>query len=590
MNGVAVAMTDQPDERALRWLASPLRRTADLIVSAGAVLLLAPVLVIVAFLVLTLDGRPVLFRQERIGRYGEPFPLYKFRTMRSAEDSVGSLLDSGARTTRLGELLRRTSIDELPGLWSILAGPMSVVGPRPLLALHVPLYEHTHPERLIARPGLTGLAQIMGRKDLTFRERLDLDVAYVRSAGPSRDVTIVLRTFLAVIRGLGRPSEGQIEEVDDIGLADAIRSAAVKPRWEHGSFLQPHGAVGSEAQRSRSAGAPGAPGVPEDPRHGGVVFGTARQALIALAGGATRIHLPAYYCPDVVRALHATFDGRVIEYPDDPLAGPTTVSTAQDDLVVVLPHFGRPTQVRVEGGRLAIDATHSLGRAGLGLTTDASGRDADVCFASLRKTLPLPDGALVWSPSGGALPEAAQLHPAHEAAALRVEAALHAKVALLDGERDDKPEVLRELTDAVAAMEAITVPSAALGTTLGRLRTFDLSARWTARETNRMAAAARLDRLGVLADGRLRILDAPFMLVLIADSHAARERLRTGLIVRDVYPAVLWSHDHLPAGTAERDLGERLLALHVDARYGPSDVERVADHVHQVWSGQPDDR
>jgi lipopolysaccharide/colanic/teichoic acid biosynthesis glycosyltransferase len=573
-------MSRHAEARSLRYLDSPARRVADIALASVALLVLAPLLLVIAGLVLVFDGAPVLFRQDRIGRHGATFPLLKFRTMRAPTDPVVELLDGGTRITRLGELLRRTSIDELPALLNILRGDMSVVGPRPLLALHVPLYERSHPERLLARPGLTGLAQVSGRKQATFSQRLDLDVAYVRTARPLQDVRIMLRTVLTVLRSVQSPSEGHIADVDDIGLAAAIRGAIPLVRWEHGSFLQPHGPVGSEADVDAVS----------DALAMGVLFGTARQALVAFTSSASRIHLPSYYCPDVVDTLRATVVADVVTYPDHPDAGPSELRVGPDELVVVLPHFGRPTHVSVDGGRLLIDATHTFGRGGLGLTTDASGRLADLCLASLRKTLPLPDGALVWSPSGGELPAAPAFSAAHAIAARRLDDALRAKGALLDGERADKPEVLRELVAAVGALEAIAEPSAALHETLARLATFDLDARWAARAANRRAATERLSALGTLDDGRLRLLEAPFMLILVASTSEVRERLRTGLIARDVYPAVLWSHDHLPAGSPERDFGARMLALHVDARYSPADLVRVADEVHAVLTEQADGR
>jgi lipopolysaccharide/colanic/teichoic acid biosynthesis glycosyltransferase len=565
-------MIDASFERSLRYLNSGGRRFVDASLALLALVVLGPVLLGVALLVRLVDGAPVLFRQERIGRDGQRFALLKFRTMRVAGDPVADLLDGGARVTRLGELLRRTSIDELPALLNILRGDMSIVGPRPLLPVHVPLYAESHPERLLVRPGLTGLAQVMGRKQLTFRQRLDLDVEFIRTASPRGDVGVVLRTVVTVLRSISSPSEGAISEVDDIGLADAIRSAARGTTREHGSFLQPHAPVGRESAPSLRTEVPG------------VLFGTARQAFVALARTATRIHVPSYFCPDVVDALRSSLAAEIVRYPDHPLASDSTVVTGEEDLVVVLPHFGRPTRVSVAGGRLLIDATQTLGLDRPGLTSDAAGRPADLCVASLRKTLPVPDGALVWSPTGVRLPEVPALGNGHESAARRLLAALDAKVMLLRGERSDKPEVLREIVAAVEALEASSEPSAALPETAERLQGFDLAARWDAREANREAAVARLRQLGVLGEGRLELLEAPFMLVLLAVTHAERERLRAGLIARDVYPAVLWPHDHCALGSPDRDLGERMLAIHVDARYSPSDLEQVADHVHAVHS------
>jgi lipopolysaccharide/colanic/teichoic acid biosynthesis glycosyltransferase len=563
-------MTDASFERALGYLNSGGRRSLDAVLVLLALVALSPVLFVVAMLVRLFDGEPVLFRQERVGRNGQHFELLKFRTMRLAGDKLSDLLDGGERVTRLGDVLRRTSIDELPALVNILRGDMSIIGPRPLLPVHVPLYAESHPERLLVRPGLTGLAQVTGRNQLTFRQRLDLDVDFIRTARPSNDLRIVLQTLVAVVRSISRPSEGAIAEVDDIGLADAIRRAARTSTWEHGSFLQPHGPVGREHDASLTTSVPG------------VMFGTARQAFVALGRTATRIHVPSYFCPDVVDALRSSGAVEIVIYPDHPLSESSTVFAREHDLVVVLPHFGRPTQVTVKGGRLLIDATHTLGHEGLGLPSDAAGRPADLCVASLRKTLPVADGALVWSPIGARLPEVPALREGHALAARRLAAALEAKASLLRGERSDKPEVLREIVAAVEALEAANEASAALPETAQRLRRFDLAARWDARELNRMAAIARLEGYGMLADDQLRPLEAPFMLVLLAATQAYRERLRAGLIERDVYPAVLWPHDHLPTGCPERALGERILAIHIDARYSPADLELVADHVHAV--------
>jgi lipopolysaccharide/colanic/teichoic acid biosynthesis glycosyltransferase len=575
-------MSGEASERSARYLASSLRRSVDVLIVVVALLLVSPVLVLVGLAIRVFDGAPVLFRQERVGREGVTFLLFKFRTMRAAVDRNASLLDEGARVTTLGEILRRTSIDELPGLINILRGDMSIIGPRPLLPLHVPLYEHSHPERLLVRPGLTGLAQVMGRKQLTFRQRLDLDVEYVRTAGLRLDLTIVARTVLTVLGGFAKESEGRIEAVDDIGLAAAIREAASLRRREHGSFLQPHGAVGSEGT---IRGGPGTLG--SEDAH--AVFGTARQAMIAIIGTAPRVHLPSYYCPDVVDALRATIRAEIVRYPDHPLARPSTVRVGPDDLVVVLPHFGRPTGVTVEGGRLLIDTTHSVGRLGDGITTDASGRPADLCVASLRKTLPLPDGALVHCPVGGPLPVLPPLQLAHASSARRVAAALEAKAASLRGDGQDKPAILAELTAAIAELEASTLPSAALPETVEHLRGLDLGARWKVREENLRAAVRRLEELRLLEPiGPLRVLEAPFVLVLLARTNAEREHLRVGLIARDVYPAVLWPHERLAPGEPEREFGECMLALHVDARYSVADLVRVADQVHAALGARGD--
>jgi sugar transferase EpsL len=562
------------------YLTSLRRRVVDLVLAGLATLVVTPVLILVGVLITLADGRPVLFRQERLGLAGRPFRLLKFRTMRTADDDVAGLLDGGTRVTRLGEVLRRTSLDELPELLNVIRGDMSLVGPRPLLRHHLSLYRATHPERLLARPGLTGLAQVSGRKQLTFGQRLDLDVEYVRNASFSLDLRILVRTVGVVLAGLRSPSEGELELVDDIGLADAIRSAAGgSERWEHGSALQPHGLVGQESAGTSGA-ATWAPATQQ-------VYGTARQAMLVAARDANRVLVPTYYCPDVVEVLRQASGAEIVRYPDSPLAGPSTLLATPGDLVVVVPYFGRPTEASVDGGRLLIDATHCYGlirdadgtRAPVGLMSDAAGRPADLCIASLRKTLPVPDGAAMWSPTGAALPEPPALDPAHAAAASQLASALDAKAAILRGERDDKDAVLARIVSATAHLEASTVPSRALPTTLAALTGFDLTARWEARARNRTAAVAALRANDVLGEGRLEVLDAPFMLILLAPDRESRDALRGSLIRHAVYPAVLWAHDDLPERSNERDFGARMLALHVDARYSTADLERVVGHL-----------
>jgi sugar transferase EpsL len=212
--------------RSSGYLESRSRRTVDVALASAATVVLAPLLIAVALLILASDGRPVLFRQVRIGLHGRPFTVLKFRTMSAPADDVEGLLDSGARVTRVGRILRRTSLDELPSLVNILNGEMSVVGPRPLFPQHLPLYAKSHPERLLARPGLTGLAQVSGRRNLTFSQRFDRDVEYVRRASLLLDLQIILRTVITVMTDLRRPSEGGLEKVDDIGIADAIRASS----------------------------------------------------------------------------------------------------------------------------------------------------------------------------------------------------------------------------------------------------------------------------------------------------------------------------------------------------------------------------
>ena len=179
------------------------KRLLDILISLIAIVILSPVLIIVAILVRTKLGSPVIFHQDRPGLNEKIFRLYKFRSMTDEKDAEGNLLPDEIRLTKFGKLLRATSLDELPELWNILKGDMSVVGPRPLLVKYLPLYTEEQRRRHDVRPGLTGLAQINGRNSASWEEKFCLDVRYAENISFTSDCKIAFHTVMAVLKREG---------------------------------------------------------------------------------------------------------------------------------------------------------------------------------------------------------------------------------------------------------------------------------------------------------------------------------------------------------------------------------------------------
>lgn len=190
-----------------------LKRMIDLLVATTAGLLLTPLLLAIAAAVAISLGRPVIFSQPRPGRGGRSFILRKFRTMKDARDAEGRALPDSERLTSLGRFLRSTSLDELPELWNVIRGEMSLVGPRPLLTEYLPLYSTTQARRHEVRPGITGWAQVNGRNDLDWVRRFELDVWYVDHRSVALDSLILCLTIWRVIRrdGINQPGQATME-------------------------------------------------------------------------------------------------------------------------------------------------------------------------------------------------------------------------------------------------------------------------------------------------------------------------------------------------------------------------------------------
>lgn len=184
------------------------KRFFDLVTSASALVILAVPIALLALVIRLVLGSPVLFRQQRPGRHGRIFELVKFRTMLEKRDAAGELLPDEQRISRFGQMLRRTSLDELPELWNVLKGEMSLVGPRPLLPQYLPLYTEEQARRHEVLPGLTGHAQVNGRNDLSWDERFLLDVWYVDNRSFWLDLKILMRTFVKVLRAEGVSKKG----------------------------------------------------------------------------------------------------------------------------------------------------------------------------------------------------------------------------------------------------------------------------------------------------------------------------------------------------------------------------------------------
>ena len=184
-----------------------IKRPQDFCCALAAIIVLSPVMAVTALLVRLKLGSPVLFKQERPGLNGKVFTLYKFRTMTDEKDSEGNFLPDEIRLTSFGKMLRSTSLDELPELFNILNGDMSVVGPRPLLVKYLPLYNEHQARRHEVRPGFTGYAQVHGRNAISWEEKFDLDVEYVDHVSFIGDWKIIFQTVKTVLKREGISSE-----------------------------------------------------------------------------------------------------------------------------------------------------------------------------------------------------------------------------------------------------------------------------------------------------------------------------------------------------------------------------------------------
>ena len=180
-----------------------MKRILDVVVASIGLILFAPVLLVVAMLVRQRMGAPVLFRQVRPGLQGKPFRMIKFRSMRDGYDPAGNTLFDAERLTSLGRFLRASSLDELPELWNVLKGDMSIVGPRPPLRSEVEQYDESVGRRLLVKQGITGLWQVSGRSDLSWEDTVKLDLDYVENWSLVRDVQIIWRTLRAVLKSEG---------------------------------------------------------------------------------------------------------------------------------------------------------------------------------------------------------------------------------------------------------------------------------------------------------------------------------------------------------------------------------------------------
>jgi lipopolysaccharide/colanic/teichoic acid biosynthesis glycosyltransferase len=185
-----------------------MKRLIDFLVAAVALVLLSPLFGVLALLVRVKLGSPILFRQVRPGLHGEPFTLVKFRTMRDVPGPAGKPLPDAERLTPFGAFLRSTSLDELPELWNVLRGEMSLVGPRPLLMAYLPLYSARQARRHEVRPGITGWAQINGRNAISWEEKFEYDVWYVDHHSIAQDLRIIGLTIVEVFRRSGISGEG----------------------------------------------------------------------------------------------------------------------------------------------------------------------------------------------------------------------------------------------------------------------------------------------------------------------------------------------------------------------------------------------
>jgi hypothetical protein len=331
--------------------------------------------------------------------------------------------------------------------------------------------------------------------------------------------------------------------------------------FEHGSFFH----------LDLSMGGAHAPWTPVEASW----FGTARDALRAIVQESSgprirRLLLPTYYCHDVTGALRHSLD--IGFYPDGPRDEPHTLKLCDDEGAIAVDYFGAPHQLEVVGGTLIRDATHDP------LLSHPGERPADFVIASLRKTLPVPDGALVWSESGRTPPASPLPTREHLAAVARLTTGMMLKLAYLQGFAVEKDAFLEPLRSGEAALGAGVALSGVSELTRHLATAMDVPS-WLGRRRQNHRTFTEV--FGPSREG-FRLLEHPAFAVIVSPRHGARDRARQALIRSGIYPAILWEQPRATTPRHQLDLADRILVLHVDGRYSPEETGRMARAVRAV--------
>lgn len=559
------------------------KRALDFSLAGAAFVVLSPVIGVSALLVRTKLGSPVLFQQVRPGKDEKIFRLYKFRSMTNAVDENGMLLPDEQRLTKFGRFIRSSSIDELPELFNIIRGDMSIVGPRPLSVYYLPHYSDETRRRHEVRPGLTGLAQVNGRNNLDWEQRFAHDIEYVDNVSFLGDVKIVLQTVTKVLKSEDISVRGTTD-VRDFGPYSTIKEEGAMTEKQKGMTYPEIGSYfWLEDELSREAGKTGLDWLPRMSDAAASFSGRAAIELalrdLLLDRPVKRVYAPSYCCISMLQAFidrgiqvkyyDVSCEDGVFRYQIDPHHG--------CDVALVMSYFGLTTAAEREliqrfhkAGTVVIeDITHSLLRA------DSCSEDSDYVVASLRKWFAIPAGGWIGKKHGS----------------LRVKPTMESNHAV-DGKIAGMQEKFAYLSGKTPDKEHFLVLQSKFDTDLIHidrlLKLDDTSAAILGRTDVNQVVQRRRENARILLDG-LRDLagtvltlpkvelekDVPLFLPIFLNKKD-RDSLRAYLIARGIYCPVHWPEVMgAPVGPRQNEL-----SLICDQRYCAGDMNAIVDAIH----------
>ena len=562
-----------------------IKRILDIVLSFAALVILSSVMIITAAAAAVLLGRPVLFTQPRPGRYEKIFRLYKFRSMTNEKGADGKLLPDAKRLTKFGRFLRASSIDELPELFNILKGDMSIVGPRPLSIYYLPHFPAQHRRRHDVRPGLTGLAQVSGRNSLPWDERFDKDIEYVDNLSFALDIKIILQTVMKVA-GHSDVSVRGTAQVKDYGPYSILK--------EEGSMTQKsdqmtYSEIGSYFWMEEGNGT-----LPEtEPDFlpqmddGSFTF-SGRSAIdlvirdiLSTGKKINTVLVPSYGCVSMIQSF-VDRGMNVVFYPVERQNGRFVYSLPEADagsVVLIMSYFGLDTvyvkeaisRLRAQGATVIEDITHNL------LSEDTVSSDSDYVITSLRKWFAIPAGGWAGKRTG----KFTQKPDTDSDRTVEAKvAAMKEKYDYLTGKITSKEHFLLENArfdnDLIHVDRMLAIDNISLGI----LKHTDVKSVIKKRRDN---ANALVRGLKDMAGRVMEIPDigaevTPLFVPVFMDTDM-RDSLRKYLTGRGIYCPVHWPEVMgAPVGIRAREL-----SLICDQRYGEGDMKAITDAVHEWY-------